>query len=709
MTLPELVPPTIEDARAVLRARFAFPDFRPGQAQAIEAILSGRDTLVVLPTGGGKSLCYQVPALCIRGLTVVVSPLISLMKDQVDALVARGIEAAFINSTLSADEVRDRLLRAQTGRLSLLYVAPERFEIPSFADRLRAIGVALLAIDEAHCISEWGHDFRPSYMRIGEVRERLGTPPTIALTATATPTVRDDIARVLGLRDPEIVVTGFDRPNLRYGVVSTKTEAEKDATLLALLREMGDDGTAVVYAATRKQVERIQQVLDEAGIAAAAYHAGLDDARRQAVQEAFMAERARVIVATNSFGMGVDKSNVRLVVHHQMPGTLEAYYQEAGRAGRDGLPSRCILLHMFPDRRTHEFFIAGTYPERDLARQVHRQLKIESDASGRVHATAQELAAGIGGKVNVRGVETAMRLLQESGVLRWDPDSPGLVQVRLLATPERIREELGSGPAVELLRALWRLTKGAVQRGAVVDLDRLPRDLGGMETIWGELDALQSRQFVVADGVGGGLRLTDRAASFDSLPIDWTALGRRRQRELDKLDAVQRYAYSEQCRRAILLRWFGDPAARPRCDGCDNCLGEKLHPVSATRGFASRSSARGSRTVRTERADRTPGTASRGGGSAATTAPRRAPAATPPAVAASDAPLLDALKRCRTDLAREQRVPAYVIFPDATLIAFARDKPTTPNAMASIPGVGEVKLARYGTAFIAVIKTHLAG
>jgi ATP-dependent DNA helicase RecQ len=709
MTLPELVPPTLEDARGVLRARFGFPDFRPGQGQAIEAILAGRDTLVVLPTGGGKSLCYQVPALCIRGLTVVVSPLISLMKDQVDALVARGIEAAFINSTLSGDEVRDRLLRAQTGRLSLLYVAPERFEIPSFAERLRAIGVSLLAIDEAHCISEWGHDFRPSYMRIGEVRERLGTPPTIALTATATPTVRDDIARVLGLRDPEIVVTGFDRPNLSYGVVSTKTEAEKDATLLALLQEMGDDGTAVVYAATRKQVERISQVLDDAGIAAAAYHAGLDDARRQAVQEAFMAERARVIVATNSFGMGVDKSNVRLVVHHQMPGTLEAYYQEAGRAGRDGLPSRCILLHMFPDRRTHEFFIAGSFPERDLVRQVHRQLKVESDASGRIHATAQEIAAGIGGKVNVRGVETAMRLLQETGVLRWDPDSPGLVQVRLLATPERIKDELGSGPAVDLLRALWRMTKGAVQRGAVVDLDLLPRDLGGMETIWGELDALQARQFVVADGVGGGLRLADRGASFESLPIDWSALGRRRQRELDKLDAVQRYAYSDNCRRAILLRWFGDPAARPRCDGCDNCLGEKLHPVSASRGGAPRTRTRtGGRSSRAE-APRASGgrigeaSASRRGGTAT------APARTAPTVSAEDAPLLDALKRCRTELAREQRVPAYVIFPDATLAAFASRKPTSPNAMAEIPGVGDVKLARYGTAFIAVIKTHLAG
>ncbi|MCU0619213.1 MAG: RecQ family ATP-dependent DNA helicase, partial [Gemmatimonadaceae bacterium] len=510
-------------------------------------------------------------------------------------------------------------------------------------------------------MSEWGHDFRPSYMRIGEVRERLGTPPTIALTATATPTVRDDIARVLGLRDPEVVVTGFDRPNLWYGVVAAKNDAEKDATLLAMVREI-EDGTAVVYAATRKQVERIAAFLDEHGVAARAYHAGLDDARRQAVQEAFMAERARVIVATNSFGMGVDKSNVRLVVHHAMPGTLEAYYQEAGRAGRDGAPSRCILLHAYPDRFTHEFFIAGSFPERDLVRQVHRQLKVESDGTGRIGATAQEIAAGIGGKVNVRGVESAMRLLQDTGVLRWDADTPGLMQVRLLATPERVRE-LGEGPAVEVLRALWRVARQALARGAVIDLAALPRELGGVGAVLDELERLQAQQFVVIDPVGGGLRLADPGAAFDRLPIDWGALQRRRQRELDKLDAVQRYAYAEQCRRAQLLRWFGDPAARPRCDGCDNCTGEKLVAVASGRG-PTRSRDRSATRGRAGRSE--DGGASRRGG-----------ATIVPALDPADGPLLDALKRCRSELAREQRVPAYVIFPDSTLIALARTKPRT--------------------------------
>src|SRR5688500_14487899 len=282
---------TLDRARATLTASFGYPDFRPGQAQAVQAVLGGRDTLVVLPTGGGKSLCYQVPALLLPGLTVVVSPLISLMKDQVDALAARKLPAAFINSTLTSGQVSDRLARAQRGEIKLLYVAPERFDAGSTADRLRGIGISLLAIDEAHCISEWGHDFRPSYLRVGGVREKLGSPPTIALTATATPDVRRDIARQLGLRDPENVVTGFDRRNLHYHVVPIATDQDKDAALIDALRK--HEGLAVVYAATRKTVERVSSVLARARIPAAAYHAGLDDAHRHEVQDAFMGERVR--------------------------------------------------------------------------------------------------------------------------------------------------------------------------------------------------------------------------------------------------------------------------------------------------------------------------------------------------------------------------------------------------------------------------------
>jgi ATP-dependent DNA helicase RecQ len=380
--MEQVTTPTLDDARAVLRARFGYGDFRPGQSSAVRAVLEGRDTLVILPTGGGKSLCYQVPALLLPGLTIVVSPLISLMKDQVDALTARGLPAAFVNSTLSSAQAAERFQRAARGELKMLYVAPERFDFGNTAERLRDMGVALLAIDEAHCISDWGHDFRPSYLRMRRVREALGDPVTIALTATATPEVRRDIVAQLGLQSPETVITGFDRTNLHYHVVPVKGDREKDQALADTLAR--NDGQAIVYAATRKSVERIDAVLQRAKIPAVAYHAGLDDARRHEVQDAFMNENVRAIVATNAFGMGIDKPNVRLVVHHAMPGSLEAYYQEAGRAGRDGLPSEVFLLHSFPDRFTHEFFIRGAYPERALVEQVYERLRRDADRAGLV-------------------------------------------------------------------------------------------------------------------------------------------------------------------------------------------------------------------------------------------------------------------------------------------------------------------------------------
>lgn len=687
-----MLPPTIDDARAVLRARFGFGDFRPGQERAIESVLAGRDTLVVLPTGGGKSLCYQVPAMVARGLTVVVSPLISLMKDQVDALERRGIPAAFINSTLSSAEVSDRLVRAQRGEIHMLYVAPERFDVGATAERLKSIGIALLAVDEAHCISEWGHDFRPSYRRVGEVRQRLGNPPTIALTATATPVVREDIARILDLRNPEIIVTGFDRPNLSYGVIAAKGDREKDAEVLDLLRGI-DDGTGIVYASTRKTVERLAQFLDDNGVPASAYHAGLDDERRRRVQDYFMSERTRVIVATNSFGMGVDKSNVRLVVHFAMPGTLEAYYQEAGRAGRDGLPSRCLLLHAFPDRFTHEFFIKTALPDRTLVEQVHRRCQREADRGGGVAATAEELAAGIGGKTSAKAVESALRVLADASVLRWDPESAGLVSLRLLATPERIREELGDGCEMEreLLRACWRVAKAQLARGAIIDLDGLPPGFGGFAGSFPMLERLEDRQFVSVERVGGGLRLVDPAQTLDRVSIDWRALDRRRQREFDKLEAMQRYAYATTCRRQALLQWFGDPAARAECGACDNCLGERRSAPAVRSAFAP-----GAPTTRS-RAPRDQGARAEG---------QRKSREKSGAVTEADADLFNALKARRAELATTQKVPHYVVFPDATLAAFATRRPLTPAAMSALPGVGPVKLERYAESFLDVIRSH---
>ncbi len=542
--------------RAILKDAFGYSEFRPGQQRAMSSVMAGRDTLVVLPTGGGKSLCFQVPALLLPGLTVVVSPLISLMKDQVDALEARGLPAAFINSTLSYADVSDRFARAARGELRLLYVAPERFDTGSAADRLRAAGVSLLAVDEAHCISEWGHDFRPSYRRVRAIRAALGDPPTVALTATATPAVRQDIAEQLGLRDPETVVTGFDRRNLHYHVIRTRNDAEKDATLIDLLRS--HPGQAVVYATTRKAVDRIAAAVGAAGVRVRGYHGGQEDDERRAAQDDFMHERVRAIVATNAFGMGIDKANVRLVVHHTMPGSLEAYYQEAGRAGRNGRRANCVLLHAFQDRFTHEFLIDNPRPP-----------------------------AGDG---------------------RWD-------------------------------------------------------------------------------------------ARADMRAADPESEARRRRADRAKLDIMQRYAYSTACRRGFILRYFGDPAAGAECEGCDNCLGNHRQAVAGA------TASRGKRPGRAGRGGRT-GRAARAGGAGRRTTTGQAAPASADEISARDGPLFATLRSLRSELARRDGVPAYVVFPDRTLAEIAARRPRSLAALADVRGVGPARLDRYGEQFLEAVRTH---
>jgi ATP-dependent DNA helicase RecQ len=676
--------PTLADAQETLRARFGYSAFRPGQELAVRAVLQGRDTLVILPTGGGKSLCFQVPALLLPGLTVVVSPLISLMKDQVDALTARGLPAAFVNSTLSQSQAADRMARAASGEIKLLYVAPERFDFGGTAERLSRIGVSLLAIDEAHCISEWGHDFRPSYSRIRGVREALGDPPTIALTATATPEVRRDIAAQLGLREPETVITGFDRQNLHYHVLPVKNDAEKDATLVQTLKT--HEGQAIIYAATRKSVERITSVLERARVPVVAYHAGLDDAHRHEVQDAFMSEQVRAIVATNAFGMGIDKPNVRLVLHHAMPGSLEAYYQEAGRAGRDGLLSQCFLLHSFPDRFTHEFFIKGAYPERALVERLYERLQRDADATGLIHSSANDLAVAMPGKTGAREVESALRILIKGGAIRSEAESSSRVFVRLLATPDRIKRELtGQDNAErELLRALWRAVGASLHDGAAIDLDGLPPGFGSSSGVIPMLDALQARQFVVWERTGGGSRLANARAPLSSFKLDWAGIDRRRNAETSKLDAVQRYAYHPGCRRAFVLKYFGDPAARATCEGCDNCLG--LH-----RGIERPAGAVSS-------APKPPARSRRRGESAAPAAPSEI------VLGESEQRLFAELRALRAVIAKEEQVPAYVVFSDRTLGELAMRRPRSLGMMEDVRGVGPTKLEKYGDRFLAVIR-----
>ena len=349
-----------------LKTHFGYDAFLPLQEEVISALMTGRDCFVLMPTGGGKSLCYQLPAMALPGLTLVVSPLIALMKDQVDALEANGLPAAFINSTQSPEELRQVVRGIRSGEIKLLYVAPERVCEPRFADFLQTLDVSLVAIDEAHCVSEWGHDFRPAYRELAHLRQVCPGAPVIALTATAAERVRADILSQLGLREPQTFISSFNRPNLSYSVVSKENDL---ADLLTLLeRHRGE--SAIIYRSSRKATEDMAQTLRERGFTAEAYHAGLEADERRSIQDRFIRDQTPIVVATIAFGMGINKPDVRLVVHHDLPKSIESYYQETGRAGRDGLPSECVLYFSYGDRSKQEYFIGQieSPEERERAR-----------------------------------------------------------------------------------------------------------------------------------------------------------------------------------------------------------------------------------------------------------------------------------------------------------------------------------------------------
>ena len=559
-----------------MQQAWGYAAFLEGQREILQAVLRGHDVLGVLPTGGGKSLCYQVPSMLTDGFVLVVSPLISLMQDQVQGLRDQGIAAAFINSTLSYRQVDQYWTNAEHGKYRVLYMAPERLTTDLFRERAHRLNVSLVAVDEAHCVSEWGHNFRPDYLRIPEARDRLGNPPTLAVTATATPAVRRDIVQLLDLEHPEEVVHGFDRPNLVWSVFETTEKRQKVRDVLEAV-----PGAGIIYASTRRSVQHWADWLGTQGISAEGYHGGMPSTERESVQRAWINDDTRVIVATNAFGMGIDKPDVRFVIHVDLPSSLEAYYQEAGRAGRDGQRAYAVLLFQPPDTETQHALIDASHPSAAEVREVYDtvcsvgQVPVGSQPDDPLVVDPDVVMKVTGfsyGKIRTaldlierEGAWTVLPSRSKKAALRFETDARGLRRYATEHESAIVRDftlTLMRTVHAEAFADWWPLRLYRLVRRTGMDEDRVQSGL----------DYLQAQQVLRWRPPGVHLHVRLIHPRAQKLPVDGRRVRDARMRAERRLDSMLRYARSVVCRRRLVLLYFGETSPE-RCGRCDICMG----------------------------------------------------------------------------------------------------------------------------------------
>jgi ATP-dependent DNA helicase RecQ len=680
-----LNPPMKDDRFQILGEKFHFPGFRRWQEEIIDTLLARRDAVVVMPTGSGKSLCYQLPALLLNGVTLVISPLIALMKDQVDGLAKNQIPATFINSALTSSEQGQRLREVQQGKYKLVYIAPERFRNPGFMEGIQSCRVSLLAVDEAHCVSEWGHDFRPDYLRLKGVVERLNHPPVAALTATATPDVRRDIIAQLGLKQPVTFVAGFDRPNLRLRVKQVAGEEDKIGAIFSLLKKKSERG--IIYTATRKNVESLTSALRFHGYKAEGYHAGMEMEARKLVQDRFMEGSLPVVVATNAFGMGIDKADLRFVVHYDIPGSLEAYYQEIGRAGRDGKPATCLLLFNYADTFTQEFFIEGSYPPRDMIEETYRVIcDIGTDE---IEMTQKALAGRLGRKKsNEMAVSSCLKILEKAGYIERGSEGEHQARVTLRIEPEEIESQIGgkSSYQKEIVNYCLEVLDGTKDRTLLVDLEMMAMHLNlAPEQLKRQFSSLHQAGWIEYRPPfrGRGLKILSRVPA-SALNINYQEIERRSLFERKKLKKMVDYAYTDRCLRRFILEYFGERVAKSGCDNCSNCLEDEetqMVKASAPRftkgaGFTGKGRMAGEKS-------------------------------TEESYAVCHEDLFTSLKEMRLKLAQASKLPAYVIFHDRVLRAICQQLPQTTAELLVVKGCGEYKVSAYGNQVLEAVRDYL--